>query len=145
MIKFTDRGHARVSIQFGQTEWVKTMVPYAMRMNDLSGTYQGQIVTLTSADTTASSSATLNIVDNGSTVAITAVQPGNTCTYTGSRSQYGQRVGVAGTWTCNGNGSSGSFTMDDAEVSANGFTASMTGMPGGLPNAVGHIGGARTN
>jgi hypothetical protein len=142
-VKFLDNQHAEVRIQFGQTEWTKVMVPFALRMNDLSGSYQGHIVTVTSASTTAATPMTLNVNDDGSKVTISAVMTGNTCTYTGSRSQYGQRVGIAGTWTCNGNGSSGAFTMDDAEVSTNGFTASMTGMPG-VANGIGHIGGART-
>jgi hypothetical protein len=144
-IKFLDNRHAEVRIQFGLTEWKKSMEPYALRMNDLSGTYQGHIVTVMTANTTAAAPMTLNINDNGRDVVISSVMTGNTCTYTGSRSQYGQRVGIAGTWTCNGNGSTGTFTISDAEVTANGFTAAMTGMPGGLTNPVGHIGGARIN
>jgi hypothetical protein len=143
-VKFLNNRQADVRIQFGPTEWAKSMVPFAMRMNDLSGSYQGHIVTITSSTTTAAAPMRLNVTDNGSTVVISSVMTGNTCTYTGSRSQYGQRVGIAGTWTCNGNGSSGSFTISDAEVSASGFTAAMTGMPGGLANPVGHVGGART-
>ena len=143
-VKFLDNQHAEVKVQIGQAEWTKSMVPFALRMNDLSGNYQGHVVTLMSGGSTASLPMTLNINDNGTNVTISSVMTGNTCTYTGSRSQYGQRVGIAGTWTCNGNGSSGSFTISDAEVTWSGFTAAMTGMPGGLPNPVGHIGGART-
>jgi len=144
-IKFVDRSHAELRIQFGLTQWVKSMVPFAMRMNDLSGTYQANIVTLMTSDTTAAAHMPLTVTDNGSTVVLSAAFPNdNACTYTGSRTQYGQRVGIVGTWTCNSNGTSGSFTIDDAEVTANGFTGFMTGMPGGLPNPVGHIGGSRT-
>jgi hypothetical protein len=142
-VKFLDNRHAVVKYTIDGVTVEKSIVPFAMRMNDLSGTYRAEIVTLTGPTTTAAAAMTLNVIDNGSTVVMSAVMIGSTCTYTGTRTQYGQRVGVAGTWTCNGDGSSGSFTVSDAEVSNNGFTAAMTGQPG-MPKAVGHIGGART-
>ena len=143
-VKFLDNRHADVTFNFGFGDIVKSMVPFAMRMNDLSGTYGGEIVQLMSGGATAAASMKLTVTDNGNNVVMTAGFFNSTCTYTGIRTQYGQRVGISGTWTCNGDGSSGSFTMSDLEVTNNGFTGAMTGMPGGLANPVGHIGGART-
>jgi hypothetical protein len=142
-IRFDDSQHATVSYQIdasGISEQ-KAMVPFAFRTNDLSGKYEGHIVSSTGSSSAAvAPPAAITITDDCTTVTIHA-NSARDCTYTGPRGQSGQRVFVSGTYTCT-DGTGGTFAISDAEVSYRGFTAAMGTAPGAV-NVTAHIGGAR--
>src|SRR5260221_8452356 len=67
VVKFIDNQHATAKIWINDgVEIQKSLVPFAMRMNDLSGAYEGHIVHVTPGSTSGGVSipAALTITDN---------------------------------------------------------------------------------
>jgi hypothetical protein len=144
-VKFLDNRSAVVNITINGVTVERSMVPFAFRANNVSGTYDGHLVTLTpgSPGMGTAQPVAINVTDNGSTsVAIATSGASGSCTYSGARAQYGQRVAVTGTYSCS-DGRGGNFALGDIEVSFFGFTAAMGTAPGAA-NVTGHLGGARS-
>ena len=99
----------------------KLIKPYAFRRNVLSGSYFALTSRFGREET--GSVFTLAVEDSG--VSGTRLLRGD-CIYDGSRQQDGQRVVVNGSWACGPNGStSGTFGLNDVEVSRDGFSGRM--------------------
>jgi hypothetical protein len=113
-------GSATLSYSVDGVAVEKRVARFAFRKNNFSGTYLGHLV----ADNNAGhESATVNIDDSGSNFLMqTVTASSGTCSYIAPVSQMGHIRLMSGTFSCT-SGRSGNFTMSNAEVSADGFTA----------------------
>ncbi|HUQ27075.1 MAG TPA: hypothetical protein VM051_00690 [Usitatibacter sp.] len=140
-VRFLDNRTALLDLVMEGATVRRELNPFAFRANDLSGLYDGHIVNVPASGPATSEFRIFQITDNGTAVTIAASENAGSCTYSGTRSQYGQRLSVAGSYTCS-HGPSGNFALSDVEVSYRGFTAGFGNFPGSA-NLTGHMGGAR--
>jgi hypothetical protein len=124
----------------------KRVKRFSFRKNDLTGSYQGQLV-MRGDDPRGLSydDAAFTIDDQGDRVTISMdVSTGPKCTFPGQSIQYGAQRSVYGTYTCQ-DGATGRFEMNDLLVTADGFTGTYQGPAGHVGGLIerGHISGAR--
>lgn len=113
----------------------RTVTRYAMRKNSLTGNYAGHIAATDDNPGGANYEAVTITIDDGDTAFVMRTQSqGPTqsrsaanCTFNATPgAQYGEQRFLAGTYTC-ANGDSGSFSLQNAFVTFNGFTATFQG------------------
>ena len=114
----------------------KLLQPLAFRANRLTGTYVGTRMDIgISAE-----QARISITDDASGVTIVTTTTKATCTYRAppdARVQNGQRVYAQGSYNCGG--LPGTFVLADAEVSYDGFVATLN-----VDGRPGHLAGVRS-
>lgn len=130
-----DRSSALLSYTADGVAVTKTVNRYAFRRNSLAGTYLGHLAS-SEDDPGGARYEGMSIAiaddDNGfvmrtSPEGSTQAGSGANCTYTAPTPlQFGEQRFVSGTYTC-ASGTSGSFTMQNAFPTFNGFTASFQG------------------
>jgi hypothetical protein len=106
----------------------KTVDRFTFRTNDPSGTYVGHLFPLSNDRGVPTGVTEFDISTSGGAVTIATRSNGGNCTFTAPASpgrQYGQHLLLVGNFTCT-NGRSGTFFIDDLNVSYSGFTALYT-------------------
>ena len=146
-------GTATLEVIGNRTAWLdftingvsgrKVLDRFTFRTNDPTGDYDGFMVPLANERGVPTGSTTFNVtLASGTFRMITSAAAGG-CTFTApfnGNSQYGQHLLLTGTYQCAPNGNSGTFFLDDFNVSFSGFTASYS-IDGYV---VGRLGGVRT-
>ena len=135
-------GSAYLSYDVDGVHWERTILRYAFKSNSLSGRYAGHLTPDTAYPGNRTSEAipiSISIQDAGGNFSMaTSGADGVSCNDTSPALQIGSLRWMMGTYGCS-NGQSGSFDMQNAVVTFNGFTARFRG--NGI--AEGHIEGAR--
>lgn len=131
-------GSGMLSYSVNGVQVDKRVSRFAFRKNDLSGSYQGDVVMRTDDPRGLSfDDASFTIDDQGDRVSMSIViATGPTCTFTGQGVQFGSQRAVNGSYSCQG--AQGTFSLNDLMVTADGLTGSYSG-------PAGHIGGTITN
>ncbi|HUQ27078.1 MAG TPA: hypothetical protein VM051_00705 [Usitatibacter sp.] len=113
-------GSATLSYSVDGVAVEKRVARFTFRKNNFSGAYLGH---LAADNSSGYESATINIDDSGSNFIMQSVTAGSgTCSYLAPMSQMGHIRLMSGTFSCT-SGRSGNFTMSNATISDNGFTA----------------------
>jgi hypothetical protein len=121
----------------------KDLEKFAFRRNDAAGEYSGRQVEFEMVGATVHSRSTplsITISESGGSFRMTTQPSSGPCNYEGARgdaSQYGQLFMIVGTFAC-ADGRSGSFLLENMDVSASGFTARLA-----VGSAWAHVSGAR--
>ena len=120
-VEFQGSRAANITYTIDGTSVSKQVFAFALRQESLTGTYTGRYYHFaTKTDEILS----ISITDDTNFLMRTTHQDtGRVCTYTSQpRGQFGHRVVAAGSYECT-NGKRGTWSLDEAEVSAEGFTA----------------------
>ena len=112
------------TVTYGAPVGPKYLMPFGMRANSMTGTYVGRYY---HPPTGLADYLRIVIADDGKSFPMaTTNATGTSCNYylasANGRFQYGQRVGAAGSYSCN-DGKTGSWLLINGEVSYDGFTA----------------------
>lgn len=130
-----DRNSASLVYTVDGTSVTKSVSRFALRKNSLTGSYLGHLVAAEDDPGGARQQPMTITIDDGDagfsmqtrTESDMQTPPGPNCTYTApAAAQFGEQRFVNGTYAC-ANGTSGSFSMDNAFPTFTGFTATFRG------------------
>ncbi len=107
------RNYAIVSYSVDGVQVSKTAYPFSFVAMGLTGNYTGYV---------GATAANFGVELNNGAFSMTTITPTGSCNYSGRQEPDGSLFHVEGSYTCS-DASSGSFTMTDVDVTANGFTA----------------------
>lgn len=99
---------------------MKKLYPFSFVAMGLTGTYMGYVATPNGATET-----NFNVTLEGGSFTMTTTAASGSCTYSGRQEPSGSLFAVEGTYSCN-DGRSGSFYIDDIDVTRHGFTGGGT-------------------